>query len=77
MINYNPAPVLFRRALAAAQRARRTANGQQTWTASPRARETDDCVIAVILSHAAVETWWHWEQIQAGIQPHRWPAEFQ
>jgi hypothetical protein len=37
----------------------------------------DDCIIAIVLTHAAVEGWWHWEQIQAEIEPHKWPAEFQ
>ncbi len=45
--------------------------------ANPRAREVDDCVIAILLCHAAVETAWHWEQLQANVKPRRWPDEFQ
>jgi hypothetical protein len=77
VIDYNPAPVLFRRAMAAAESAKRTASGQGKWSANPRAREADDSVIAIFLAHAAVETAWHWEQAQAKIQGHRWPIDFQ
>jgi hypothetical protein len=77
MSEYNPAPVLFRRAMAAAARARKTAVGEKTWTANSSARETDDCVIAIVLAHAAVETAWHWEQMQAGVQAEGWPGKFQ
>jgi hypothetical protein len=73
---FNPTPVLFRRALAAATRARRTARGEETWMANPRVRESDDCVIAILLSYAALETVWHWEQIQAEAPVHKWPSEF-
>ena len=74
---FNPTPVLFRRGMAAANSARRVASGEKLVMANPRAREVDDCVIAILLCHAAVETAWHWEQLQANVKPRRWPDEFQ
>lgn len=75
--SYNPAPVLFRLALAAAERARLIATGKLKVTANAQQRETDNCIAAIFLSHAAVETAWHWEQAQAGVTPHRWPDQFE
>lgn len=75
-LSYNPAPVLFRKAMAAAKRARSTASGHVQWTANPRAREADDTIIAIVLAHAAVETAWHWEQLLVGRPARRWPGEF-
>lgn len=75
--DYNAAPVLYRRARAAAARAGATKAGDKSWAANPQAREADDCIIAIVLAHAAIETSWHWEQIQAGVPPHRWFDEFE
>src|SRR5688500_9094653 len=73
---FNPSVVLFRRAQAAALSARGTASGAVEWMATPRAREVDDTIITLLLAHAAIESAWHWVQMDEGVAPPHWPGGF-
>lgn len=73
--NYNPSGVLFRRAFQASRKCRTHANDQPSSVES-RAREIDECIIVIVLLHAAVETSWHWEFSTLDEEQVKWPEGF-
>lgn len=74
---FNPFGVLFRKARATAERARRIASGQLPVSANPKQREADETVVTIVLAHAAVESAWNWEQGRQNITGNRWPKDFE
>ena len=76
-MTYNPAPVLYRRAMVASQQAAEIAAGTRPVTVNPSARIGDACIVAITLSHAAVETAWFHAQADVGLDPLEWPKNFE
>jgi hypothetical protein len=76
-MTYNPAPVLYRRAMVVSQQAAEIAAGTRPVTVNPVARIGDACIVAITLSHAAVETAWFHAQADVGLDPLEWPRKFE
>jgi len=75
-VTYNPAPVLFRQAMAMSHKANDIATGTRVVTTNPAARIADACIVAIVLGHAAVESAWYHAKAQADLASRGWPTEF-
>lgn len=73
--SYNPSGVLFRRAVQASKKCKTHANGESS-SIEPRAREIDECILVIVLLHAALETSWYWEFNFLGLEQANWPGDF-
>ena len=71
-LEYNVSVVLYGRAV----QARNESRGFRVTRVHDAAQRMHDCaILAIVLSHAALESAWHWELHVAGIQPPpRWPT---
>jgi hypothetical protein len=79
---FNPSPALLRQAVTSANEAHYWAVAQAEGRVVPGVpnlgqRELDACVITVLLSHAALESEWHWQHVITET-PRRakWPRQF-
>lgn len=76
---YNPAAALFRQAVTARKLAEIWAAGgdRLRQDPNPRGRERDAVTATIVVTHAAIETAWRWEQQAANLdRSYAWPEEY-